>query len=187
MRDEYLAKLTFTTSLSTALKLYPLTKRDDNMINTNNFMLNMRIEFQKPMLHQALFYQTNEVPHITWLSLFSENEKMLLEDDRNFYGIFYETTVEKSRARLRRFTNKLSRIEEEKTQKAKRYIKWNIEHILEISSALDKFNHSDSITLEFMYTEWPTREEALRRNYVKEFENKLEEIATSEDSDDIPF
>lgn len=193
MNDRQPSELKIVTSLNKGIELYPLTKWDSDR-EPNEFLRGFNIEFKKPQPHQTTFVEKGFVPRNDWFFLFDDAEKEILEDQYAFYGIGYRTTVKLARRRVERILTKLEESivgEKPNHQSNKkedieiRSIFYRRDYLKEVKEALEHFQEDDEITLEFIFTEWPSVDESRRKEYVKEFEEKL--LGKSGQNDDVPF
>lgn len=190
--DENLpSKLIIVTSALKAVEIYPLT-RGAKYEERNSFLNNFRIEFHKPNYSRATLNYLFTVPIKESFSLFEENEKEILMDEYTFYGIEYKTTVKQAKRRVDKVVEKL----ESKLGGAKKASQPSSLQIMsqfserdkfkDIGTALKELRDKDEITLVFMFAEWPNPEEARKRDYVREFEDKILSVRNNPD-DDLPF
>ena len=186
MNDDMSAKFSITTSVTKAIELYPAIHERGSR-EGNKFLFEFKIDFHKPKQHQAMLSTSTSVPDKIWFSLFDEAEKEMMEDEYAFYGIEYSTKVKLALNRVRKLIEKL---EEEMSSKSVRKAvgRHNFYHhnqLAEIEEALTRLHEGDEIRLTFVFSEWPNIEMARKKEFVKEFENKI--LNNDFPPDEIPF
>ncbi len=188
-------KLTIETSMTNAIKLYPLI-HPRSYSGRNQFLEHFYIEFHKPNFNQATLERSVYAPDKTWYSLFDEAEKVVMEEEFGFYGIMYESQVKLIKRRVEKLIAKIektilnrSSYQSNNSDYRARQVFYLRDEIKDIEKILGQLNEKDLVTLTFMFAEWPTQEEAKRREYVKEFEGKVMRIISQTDhaNDEIPF
>lgn len=189
-------KLTIETSMINAIKLYPLI-HSKSYSEGNKFLERFYIEFHKPAHNQATLERSVYAPDNTWFSLFDEAEKVIMEDEYAFFGIMYESQVKLIKKRLEKL---ITKVQEEISAKGtyppnnkydyqSRRVFYLRDGLKDIEKTINLLSENDSISLTFIFAEWPALEEAKKREYVKEFEGKLMRIISQRDhtNDEIPF
>lgn len=182
MGNESPAKLTIVTSIARALELHSLTHYNSYSEKGNDFLHGFDIEFHRPLYHQATFLKTDYVPDKFWFGLFDDAEKTIMEDDYSFYGIQYQTSVKLALERAKKLLEKTMRSLGSKkiSSDSGSGLDFEVRRIIlyrdwlgDVERALRGFDGGDEITLAFIFMEWPSIEEARRKDYIKEFEEKL--------------
>lgn len=189
MGDEKSAQLSIVTSMSTGIVLHPLIGRNSFSESGNSFLEYFRIEFHKPDYHQATVTRSIFAPLELWFGLFDEAEKVIMDGDQGFYGVMYETQVKLANKRVERLLEKIEKtITSKPTSSKENQADWQTRRIFrkrdeirDTETALRHFDPSDKITLTFIFAEWPTPEQARRRDYIKEFEEKLLKLGQDEE------
>lgn len=196
MGNDMPTKLTIVTSMAIAIRLHPLTHRSIYSRHTRSFLEKFDIEFHEPSYNQAIFEASSYAPERTWYGLFDKTEKIVMEEEGGgFYGIQYKTQVKLTHRRVEELADRLEKTIQSQSQipkdapmdyqvRRKFYLR---DEVRDIEDALERFNEEDQITLTFIFSEWPTIEEAKRRDYIKEFEKKLLKIVSQSESGETPF
>ncbi len=187
------AKLNITTSNALAVKLHPYTQlsyRD----NVYGFLRNFKLDFDSPRSGEATFSDSSYIPSYNWFLLFEEAEKEIMEDEYTFYGIRYETNVASAIKRLNKHLDDVesliakTQVETTENKDFVRGRRFSLrDEIVDMKKVLSKFDPKDKITMDFVFTEWPNIEEAKRKDYVHEFEQKVKQLEKREHCPGLPF
>src|SRR3990172_659536 len=181
MNSEQPSNLRIVTSLIKAIELHPLTHYNSYSQSENGFLHGAKLIFHKPEFNKATFLLSGYAPQKEWFVLFDDAEKEIMEDEYRFYGICYETSVKLSLERLRKLIDKAQIALAVKTKpEANENQDWKVrtsfnyrDSLVEAKKALSCFDETDPITLTFIFSEFPNIKEAKRKDYVKEFEEKI--------------
>lgn len=191
MNDDYERGLSITTSLTRAIEAYSLTLWHRG--KSNSFLRDWRIEFYTPRYHQAILSSRHPAPEGKWFSLFDEAEKEMMEDEYRFYGVMYRTTVKLARKRVRNLLEKVEKSLAETPFIPSTNQSWEFrqpfyrrDEIRDIDEALELFGQDDEICLTFYLEKWPEMDEMRKKEYVKDYKEKLFLKVTNRD-EDIPF
>ena len=177
------AVLEITTDLSTALKVYPYTRNWKDDLIQNSFLRGMYLDFNEPEPGKARLSERDSVaPAVEWYVLFEDSEKQIQSDEFYFYGVAYETKVEKALQRLEKFISDIEKTFNSVNQKdlgkrrrptmANRRM-WSRDRLKAMQEALGLFNKEDKLSLYFLYEDWPSEEKAENTDYVKKFKSKI--------------
>lgn len=186
------AKLSILTTMNKAIELYPMTVTSWKDPYPENFLKRFRIDFHQPNYGMAVIYSDQYAPDKVWFSLFEEAEKRVVDDDYNFFGVMYETSVKAAKKRIQVLIEKIRKVSVEKmSEYRKRMHTRTTEEIQQIEKVLDLLGVDDEIHLEFLFKEWPSSEEMKATDYVKEFQDKImvykgKSLISLKDND-IPF
>lgn len=187
------AELTIVTSIARAIKLHPFTCWSSDQQNDNDFLKRFKVDFQKPTFYLATLSRSAYAPHEDWLYFFDEAEKEVIEDEYSFYGVRYQTSVKLAKRRVAGLLKKIEdSIGEQRMSNAseKDRVKfgrmfYNRDGFKDAKEGLKLFDDNDEIAVNFMFADWPNVEDAKRKEYIKEFEDKL--LGKRTEPDDIPF
>lgn len=179
--------------MNKAIELYPFTVSLKKIQTSNSFLRDFKIDFHQPDYGLATLYCDRYVPERIWFSFFEEAEKQVIDDDYNFFGVIYHTSVELARKRVQVLNEKLSKLSMNKVPERDRWVYTRAkESIQQIKQALDMLRENDHINLEFLFKEWPSSEEMKATDYVKEFQDRVmsykgKSLTSIVKDSDIPF
>jgi hypothetical protein len=197
MKSNTNALLEIVTDLTTAMKVYPYIQTWKDDVIPNGFLRGMYIDFNEPQVGKAkLSCRDSVAPDMEWYVLFEDSEKHIQADEYIFYGVAYETTVEKAKQRLEKFIeaieNTFNTVNQKDLGKRKQqeipYRRfWSRDRLKSISAALALFKKEDTLQLYFLYDDWPNQQKAEQTEYVRKFKNKILTDWTKELTEDSEY
>ncbi|GEM_PF-4923854 len=175
MNDRQTCQLSIVTSVAKAIEIYPLTLRNSRSGKGNDFLHGWEIEFHKPNQNKARIVESGcFAPVKTWFLLFDEAEKELMEDEYNFYGVEYATSIKLAKRRVSKFLKKtiIPQFAGSNSRSVERIL-YQRDSVTAMARALEYFKEEDEVTLSFVISEFPSVDEAKNKDYIKEFEQKI--------------